>query len=57
MLGDSNGCLKKEAHNDSHIFLSDNGKYIEWEDDLCTNCDCEYDYCTIYQEIEKPKNM
>lgn len=54
-LGDTNGCLKPEAHNDSHIFKSKYGKYIEWEDDPCPNCNCEYDYCTVYSKVDKPK--
>jgi hypothetical protein len=56
-LIDKNGCIKKEAHNDSHIFVSPDGSHIEWEDDYSCKCGCWDDesdlknVCKIYKKL------
>ena len=37
---DDNGCLKKDCHNDAHIFRTKSGKLIQWEYDESCNCGC-----------------
>jgi len=55
-LNDVNGCIKKDAHNDIHIFINPDGKKYSWESDYnCPNdCDCweKGDECIVYKEIK-----
>ncbi len=55
-VNDETGCLKENAHNDSHICQTRNGRLIEWEDDYSCKCGCwdEDDYgsaCIIYNDV------
>lgn len=56
---DINGCLKPESHNDAHVFKTQDGKLIKWEDDYSCKCGCWDDYdehdseaCVVFQEVE-----
>lgn len=58
-FNDSHGCIKPYAHNDAHIFLTDDGRKIQWEDDYKCDCGCWNDFdegdgdvCIIYSEID-----
>lgn len=57
---DTTGCLKETCHNDEHLCLSDEGKYMGWQDDYSCNCGCWDEYeksgetpCLVYREIGK----
>ena len=48
-------CIRGACHNGPHVFLTPEGKYIQWEDDLdCGCCRPEEDEpCYTYNEITK----
>jgi hypothetical protein len=37
---DANGCIKPHAHNDAHVFKTEDGEYCEWQDDYTCTCGC-----------------
>ncbi len=55
---DESGCLKPDGHFDHHVFMSDDGKLIAWEDDEECTCGCwdniEHDtrVCMVYWEVK-----
>jgi len=49
--GDSTGCLKQDAHNDSHISITTDNRIIEWEDDYSCKCGCWDEYSAGSDEV------
>lgn len=56
---DTDGCLKRNGHNDHHVCRTPDGKLIAWEDDYECNCGCWDDYelgdsrvCMLYWEVK-----
>jgi hypothetical protein len=57
-FNDVSGCLKKYAHNDAHICLTNKGEYMEWEDDYECKCGCWDEWeagdsrvCMVYRVV------
>ena len=42
------GCLKPYAHNDSHLHILLDGKFLEWESDYKCGCDPDDDDCQCF---------
>jgi hypothetical protein len=53
-------CIKPHAHNDFHVFRTENGGLIAWEDDDQCGCGCWDDWekgdglvCTKYWQVNE----